>query len=364
MGVFHYLCIMEIWKDISGYEGKYKISSFGKVWSKSKGLLNLNPNRYGYLSVSLWKNNKRYNTSIHRLVATHFLDNPNNLPVVDHINHIRHDNNSTNLRWVDYVTNSLNKGKNTDYSVKNFIVYSEDELNNEIWVDATKVIDELKDKDYFMVSNLGRYKHYKANNKWGTKSIRTVSPKHTVGYPKTSIRINGLKINFSIHKLVALCFLRKPNKGEVIDHIDSNINNPRLNNLQIITIQENNKKANKQDDSGVNNGRSNHSENDIIKVLNMYYFDGKSNAEIGKEMTMGKTTVTRIVTGETYKSIYDDFIKQNPILPIRPTKSELQSKARKGIPQQKLTCPHCNKTGGNVNMIRYHFDNCKNKKNV
>jgi len=355
---------MEIWKDVIGYEGKYKISSLGKVWSKSKGLLNLNPNHYGYIVVSLWKNNERYNTSVHRLVATHFVDNPNNLPIVDHINNIRHDNNLTNLRWVDSSGNSLNMKRDTVYSVKGYITYTEDELKDEVWVDATKIIDELKDKKFFMVSSLGRYKHYKSNNKWNTKSIRTVSPRYTTGYPSTSIRVNEVKLKFPIHKLVALCFLRKPNKGEVIDHIDSDRNNPRLSNLQIITIQENNKKANKQDDKGTNNGMSKHSQNDIIKVLNMYYFDGKSNSEISKEMTMGITTVTRIVTGETYKSIYEDFIKQNPILPIRPTKSELQSKARKGIPQQKLTCPHCNKTGGNVNMIRYHFDNCKNKKNV
>ena len=37
------------------------------------------------------------------------------------------------------------------------------------------------------------------------------------------------------------------------------------------------------------------------------------------------------------------------------------SESRKGKPQQKLTCPHCDKTGGNTNMVKYHFDNCKKK---
>jgi hypothetical protein len=350
---------MEIWKDIKGFEGKYRISSYGNVWSITKGLRNINPGMSGYLSVSLWKNNKRVNTSIHRLVAEHFIDNPNNLPLVDHINNVRHDNNVSNLRWVDYVSNSLNMKRNTNYSVKDYIEYTEEELKNEVWVDATKIIDELTTKEFFMVSNLGRYKYYKRNNRWGTKSVQTISPKHTVGYPSTTIRGEGFKINFPIHKLVALCFLRRPNEGEVIDHIDSNVNNPRLSNLQIITVKENNIKANKKNDKGVNNGMSKHNVDNILEVLHLFYFNKKSKKEIGRLIDMGINTVTSIVTGKTYKNIYNDFISKNPILPERPTQSELQSIARKGVVQQKLTCPHCNKIGGNTNMVRYHFNNCK-----
>jgi hypothetical protein len=251
--------------------------------------------------------------------------------------------------------------RNTVYSVKNYITYTEEELQNEMWVDATKVIDELKGKEFFMVSNLGRYRYYKRNNRWGTKSIQTVSPKHSVGYPNTTIRGEGFKTTYPIHKLVALCFLRKPNDGEVIDHIDSNTNNPRLSNLQIITIKENNEKANRKDDKGVNNGMSKHTHDDIISVLDMFYFKKKSKADIGRIISMDINTVTRIVSGETYKNIYEKFMSENPILPVRPTQFEIQSIARKGVPQKKLTCPHCNKTGGNTNIVRYHFDNCKNK---
>jgi hypothetical protein len=352
---------MEIWKDIVGYEGKYKISSHGNVWSKTKGILNNNPRGAGYINVGLWKNNTRVSVRVHRLVASHFIENPNELPLVDHINNVRHDNRVDNLRWADYVDNALNMKRESVYSVRGEIQYTEEELKDEVWVDATKIIEELKDKDYFMVSNLGRYKCYKRNNRWNTVSVQTVTPKHTLTYPKVAIKHNGKQHHFSVHKLVALCFLRKPINGEVIDHIDSNTNNPRLTNLQIITVQENNKKANKQDDKGVNNGMSKHTQDEIMEVLRTYFFDKKSNCEIGRIMNMDRNTVARIISGETYKTIYNEFIKQNPILPIRPTKSELQSISRKGVPQKKLTCPHCNKTGGNVNMVRYHFDNCEKK---
>jgi hypothetical protein len=38
-----------------------------------------------------------------------------------------------------------------------------------------------------------------------------------------------------------------------------------------------------------------------------------------------------------------------------------QSLRRRGVPVRKLTCPHCQKIGGCSNMVRFHFDNCKNR---
>ena len=84
----------EKWKDIKGYEGIYQISNFGRVKSLQRTILSshngsvyekavyprvLHPNSgpYGYLQVSLNKNGKCVTKKIHRLVAEHFLPNPN-----------------------------------------------------------------------------------------------------------------------------------------------------------------------------------------------------------------------------------------------------------------------------------------------
>ena len=50
-------------------------------------------------------NGKVRTEKVHRLVAIAFIDNPNNLPEVNHINHIRDDNRVENLEWVDHKEN-------------------------------------------------------------------------------------------------------------------------------------------------------------------------------------------------------------------------------------------------------------------
>lgn len=103
----------EIWKPISGYEGLYEVSSYGRVRSvsrivkcrgigmrKLKGKMRPAQKRgNGYLFVSLCKNRKHKMHSIHRLVAEAFIPNPDNLPYVNHKDETKTNNNVDNLEW-------------------------------------------------------------------------------------------------------------------------------------------------------------------------------------------------------------------------------------------------------------------------
>lgn len=95
----------EIWKGIKGYEGKYQVSNLGKVKTlnyhrscKERILKNL-INTHGYLYVILSKNCICKNLTIHRLVAAAFIDNPENLPEVNHIDENKTNNCVSNLEF-------------------------------------------------------------------------------------------------------------------------------------------------------------------------------------------------------------------------------------------------------------------------
>lgn len=91
---------MELWKDIKGYEGLYKVSNFGKVFNcKINKMKNLKPNVTGYVTVYLSKKGKGKNYFVHRLVAEAFIPNINNKPFVNHIDENKSNNNVNNLEW-------------------------------------------------------------------------------------------------------------------------------------------------------------------------------------------------------------------------------------------------------------------------
>lgn len=100
-------------RDVVGYEGLYAVTSCGKVWSyKSKIFLKTNPvGENKYLQVTLRKDGERQNFLVHRLVAIAYLDNPNNLPYVDHIEHdgTWHPEYLKNLKWVTAENNCCNR---------------------------------------------------------------------------------------------------------------------------------------------------------------------------------------------------------------------------------------------------------------
>lgn len=109
----------EIWKPVVGYEELYEISSYGRVRSlacprsgkkhsrrKSERIMKPSYNKAnGYYSIALTKDEKMHHFYIHRLVATSFLPNPNNLPEVNHKDENKVNNRVDNLEWCDRMHN-------------------------------------------------------------------------------------------------------------------------------------------------------------------------------------------------------------------------------------------------------------------
>lgn len=111
----------EIWKDVKGYEGMYKVSSYGRVYSLTRERFNakegriykgrmLKPNvqKYGYKCAALLSDGEHKLKKIHRLVAEAFIPNPDNKPTVDHIDGNPSNNRVDNLRWATVKENINN----------------------------------------------------------------------------------------------------------------------------------------------------------------------------------------------------------------------------------------------------------------
>ena len=99
----------EQWDNVVGYEGLYMVSNMGRIKSVKFGkenMLRQSFNTWGYLMVGICRNGISVTKSVHRLVAAHFLPNPENKPQINHKNGVKTDNKVTEIEWVTNKENS------------------------------------------------------------------------------------------------------------------------------------------------------------------------------------------------------------------------------------------------------------------
>lgn len=162
-------------KNLRGYEGLYLIDSLGNVVScpRQQGarfvnqykILGTKTNKFGYKEVALSKDGKTKTVLLHRLIAMHFVDNPDNLPCVNHKNGIKVDNRIENLEWCtrsqntkhaynnnlggfkDFANAGLRKiNENTQYVVVRLVAPNGEELQFDCSADAAKYLGTEKDE--------------------------------------------------------------------------------------------------------------------------------------------------------------------------------------------------------------------------
>lgn len=238
----------EIWKDISGYEGIYQVSNFGRVKSLERHNVNsvrqlrivkekylkVFYNLFDYRIVSLYCKSKGAKThTIHRLVAEAFIPNPENKAQINHINGIRNDNRIENLEWV---TPSENTKHSYDYlrrNLKSRIDLSLDSkqinsvIEGEVWESVVGYVG------IYEVSNFGRVKSVNRPNEIFLKIILEK------GYQKVSLNKNGKKFKASVHRLIAQSFIPNPENKPQVNHINGIRNDNRIENLEWCTRSEN-----------------------------------------------------------------------------------------------------------------------------
>lgn len=283
---------MEYWKDIIGYESRYKISTNGNVYSVAHNELFKKYIKGGYYTVKLRnKYNKQKIWRVNILVALHFIKNPNKLPIVHHIDHIKLNNHYKNLEWVtssenlkayrkmlitaQIIQSDLNNSFIKEWTnikeiindsgfkekeIMSCLLGNCDDVYGYIWRYKNDFVDReqkklirqfdytIKNDEEFrpipMIKDL-KYDNYEASN-YGkirnkiTKKILTVGLSATGYYQVSLIPTNNKKpIIHRIHRLVAFTFLDDVEGKNYGNHKDENKLNNNVNNLEWTTNREN-----------------------------------------------------------------------------------------------------------------------------
>ena len=268
-------------KLIPNYEN-YWVFDNGDVYNENtKQVLKGSIGEHGYRYYRLSKDNKKKMFYGHRLVAEAFLDNPNDLPVVNHKDGNKLNNNVDNLEWVSYSDNTKawHEGRASKKNQK--LEYYTGDLENEIW----------KPYQNYLVSNYGRVRHATKNN--------LLKPSLTCGYYKVRLSKDGLTEDKMVHKLVWELFSDwdTPDSISVIDHIDGNKTNNHINNLRKISLSENVKAALYETKTNATAKRvAQYDLNDnFIKEF-------PSAASAARELNLDSSVISKVCRGDKYKS--------------------------------------------------------------
>lgn len=171
----------EVWKDISGYEGIYQISNYGRIKSLSRfdtigrriqgKMLKVQTNADGYFKITLCHKSDKKTFLVHRLVALHFIPNPFKLPEVNHKDVNVANNYAENLEWCDRLYNANYDNAHLKTAEKNKKAVIQMDLDGKFikrWSSIKEATEAVKipDTNIKACCKKEKYRHTAGGYKW------------------------------------------------------------------------------------------------------------------------------------------------------------------------------------------------------
>lgn len=231
------------------YEGKetdYSVSDEGQVRNDKTGnILKGTYRSCEYHKVQLTIEGKYKTFLVHRLIAETFIPNPNNLPVVHHIDGNPINNRVENLQWVTIQENNQTENRQ----------FKESTTRRRKIVKADEV-------EWFEIPGHENYMACKEGFIFSKKSNRVLAGSMRNGYCRTTLENNK---KYSTHILIYETFVGPVPQGSVIDHINGEKDDNRLENLRCVTQSENMSNAQANGHAGQQKVRQYDLEHNFIK---------------------------------------------------------------------------------------------------
>ena len=265
-------------KQINGYNNYYIYDNGDVLNISTNKILKGSIGENGYKYYRLSKDNNKTMFYAHRLVAEHFLENPNLLPIVNHKDGNKLNNQLSNLEWVSYSENTKHAHDNNLIKQVSKREYYKEDLENEQW-------KKIYDYNY-SISTYGRVRN--------DNTLLLLKPSLACGYYKVRLSKDGIVKDMIIHNLVYCVFhdvLNIPD-GYVIDHINACKTDNRLENLRLITLSENVKAA-------LYDTKTNSSCKKVEQLTltdkHIAYFN--SVAEAARKLKLDSSTISKVCSG-------------------------------------------------------------------
>jgi hypothetical protein len=264
--------IQEVWKEIGLEYPGYCASSLGRIKGLKGKIFNCKPMEQGYVQCAIITNHgQRVTRKAHILVATAFIPNPQNKPIVNHKNGIRHDNRVINLEWATHSENggSMKLSQVKGYPRRSVIQYAIHEEPIQVW-DSVSEAAYAASGDVASMSRACRTKTIYRGYQWRYYD-EMVKPQNeewkSLVYNGVTVQVSNLgrirgasggiigsdvaegyiRINLNGNTVLAhrlICMAWKPIANPelyVVNHIDNNGKNNRIENLEWVTRGDNNR---------------------------------------------------------------------------------------------------------------------------